>query len=131
MLVAKWLELAGINTGEWPNILMILLALLFVGVVTQMSVGNHKLSDGWREILGIYQDEFTRETSRKANARAFVGLILVLIPGVLVGENLTQTGIGNYVTVSTYSLSLIVIGTWVWSISVLWEMRDQGDDDNG
>lgn len=131
MLTAKWLELAGVNAGEWPNILMVLVALLFIGVVARMSVGNHKLVGGWREMFGIYNDEFTRETSRKANARAFVGLIVVLIPGVLIGENLADTAIGSYVTVSTYSLSLIVVGTFVWSLSVLWEMRDQGDDANG
>ncbi|WP_404409169.1 hypothetical protein LG272_01465 [Pseudidiomarina marina] len=131
MLISKWLELAGKDVGEWPSILMVLVALLFVGVVTRMSTGSHKLAGGWREMFGIYSDEFTRETSRKANARAFVGLIIVLIPGVLIGENLEATHIGSYVTVSTYSLTLIVVGTLVWSLSVLWEMRDQGDDDNG
>lgn len=131
MLVSKWLELAGKNVGEWPNILMVLVALLFVGVVARMSAGSHKLAGGWREMLGIYSDEFTRETSRKANARAFVGLVIVLIPGALIGDNLEATLIGSYVTVSTYSLTLIVVGTLMWSLSVLWEMRDQGDDDNG
>ena len=79
----------------------------------------------WREIFGVYSDEFTRETSRKANARAFIGLLIALIPGFLLGEKApSDSVVANYLTVSTFSLLLIVIGTMVWSCTVLWELRD-------
>ncbi|CAI8154855.1 MAG: Uncharacterised protein [Pseudidiomarina mangrovi] len=132
MLVNKWLKQAGIDTGEWPRVLLVLVALLFIGIVTRLSVNNYKLCGGWREIFGLYSDEFTRETSRKANARAFVGLLVVLIPGFMLGEKAASGGlIATYLNVSTFSLLLIVIGTMVWSFTVLWELRDSADDQHG
>jgi len=132
MLISKWLRQAGVDTGEWPRIILVLVALLFVGIVTRLSVNNYKLCGGWREIFGIYSDEFTRETSRKANARAFVGLIVALIPGFILGEKAASDGvIANYLNVSSFSLLLIVIGTTVWSFTVLWELRDTADDQHG
>jgi hypothetical protein len=132
MLISKWLRQAGVDTGEWPRIILVLVALLFVGIVTRLSVNNYKLCGGWREIFGIYSDEFTRETSRKANARAFVGLIVALIPGFILGEKAASDGvIANYLNVSSFSLLLIVIGTTVWSFTVLWELRDTADDPHG
>jgi hypothetical protein len=132
MLVSKWLRQAGVDTGEWPRIILVLVALLFVGIVTRLSVNNYKLCGGWREIFGIYSDEFTRETSRKANARGFVGLIVALIPGFILGEKAASDSvIANYLNVSSFSLLLIVIGTTVWSFTVLWELRDTADDQHG
>ncbi|WP_113906783.1 hypothetical protein [Aliidiomarina celeris] len=131
LLVDKWLGYAGVNTGFFPQALMVLVAMLFIGVVSRLSVNNYKLCGGWREIFGVYSDEFTRETSRKANSRAFVGLLLVLIPGFLIGEKWSETTLGSYVTVSSFSLMLIVVGTSVWAASVLWEMREQGDAEHG
>ena len=132
LLANKWLESAGVPTGEWPRIALILVALLFVGLITRLSINNYKLCGGWREIFGIYSDEFTRETSRKANARAFVGLLVALIPGFILGEKAPSDGlVSSYLTVSTFSLLLIVVGTFVWSITVLWELRDTADDQHG
>lgn len=124
LLCREWLQLAGTEVGVWPQIAQALVALLFIGVVTRLSINNYKLCGGWREIFGIYSDEFARETSRKANARAFVGLLIALIPGFVLGEKGADTWIAHYLTVSTLSLSLIIMGTWVWAISVLWELRD-------
>jgi hypothetical protein len=107
-------------------------ALLFVGITARLSINNYKLCGGWREIFGVYSDEFTRETSRKANARAFVGLLIALIPGFLLGEKAASGGvIASYLNVSTFSLLLIVIGTMVWSLTVLWELRDTTDEQHG
>lgn len=132
MLVSKWLQQAGLDTGEWPRVLLVLVALLFVGITTRLSINNYKLCGGWREIFGVYSDEFTRETSRKANARAFVGLLVALIPGFLLGEKApSDSMVASYLTVSTFSLLLIVIGTKVWSLTVLWELRDTADDQHG
>jgi hypothetical protein len=132
MLISKWLRLGGVDTGEWPRIALVLVALLFVGIVTRLSINNYKLCGGWREIFGIYSDEFTRETSRKANARAFVGLLVVLIPGFVIGDkSASGTVVATYLNVSTFSLLLIVIGTMVWSFTVLWELRETADDQHG
>ena len=132
MLVSKWLRQADIDTGEWPRIALVLVALLFVGITARLSINNYKLCGGWREIFGVYSDEFTRETSRKANARAFVGLLIALIPGFLLGETAASGGvIASYLNVSTFSLLLIVIGTMVWSFTVLWELRDTTDEQHG
>jgi hypothetical protein len=132
MLASKWLQQAGVDTGEWPRVMLVLVALLFIGITARLSINNYKLCGGWREIFGVYSDEFTRETSRKANARAFVGLLIALIPGFLLGEKAPSDSIiASYLSVSTFSLVLIVIGTLVWSCTVLWELRETVDDQHG
>lgn len=132
MLASKWLRQAGIDTGEWPRVMLVLVALLFVGISTRLSINNYRLCGGWREIFGVYSDEFTRETSRKANTRAFVGLLVVLIPGFMLGDTAASGGtLANYLNVSTFSLLLVVIATMVWSLTVLWELRDTADDQHG
>ncbi|MBU2114915.1 MAG: hypothetical protein KKE94_14215 [Gammaproteobacteria bacterium] len=83
---------------------------------------------GWREILGLYSDEFARDANHKANTLALYTLLLVLVAGFLLGDIAAgDDGLTHWASMANYSLVLLIIGASVWSITVLYLLRG-GED---
>lgn len=82
-------------------------------------------SSGWHEMLGLYSDEFARDTNHKANSFSLYLLLLLLVPGFLLGDIASRTeSLSLWLNLSNYSLLLLVIGALTWSLSVLYRLRE-------
>lgn len=89
-------------------------------------------SGGWREILGIYSEEFAREVNRKANSNAFLASMLMLVPAYIIGDSSVLTNFGQaaakVVNLSNFALFTLALSAAVWAITVLLHLRDEAEN---
>lgn len=122
-------ELQWQNIG-WVSVLAAIFAIGFVVTCIRWSYKNRG-SGGWREIIGIYSEEFAREVNRKANSNAFLATMLMLVPAYIVGDAVVLANLGPsaelYFNLSNFALFLLTLGAVVWGSTVLLHLHDEAD----
>ncbi|WP_027672439.1 hypothetical protein [Rheinheimera baltica] len=116
--------------SNWISGLSLLFALCFlVTVVIWSKKGGN--SGGWREILGIYSEEYAREINNKANSNGFLAMLLLLLPGYILGDSKLlskfDAAVAEVITLNNYVLLMLVLTSLVWGLTVLFKLRDEGD----
>ena len=89
-------------------------------------------SGGWREIFGIYSEEFAREVNRKANSNAFLSTLVMLVPAYIIGDAAVMANFGQtaalLLNLSNFALFLLALSALVWGGTVLLHLRDEAED---
>lgn len=117
------------NTN-WVSVLAGIFAIGFVVTCIRWSFKNRG-SGGWREIMGIYSEEFARDVNRKANSNAFLATLLMLVPAYIVGDAPVLANLNPsaelYINLSNFALFLLTLSAVVWGSTVLLHLRDEAD----
>ncbi|GAB59588.1 hypothetical protein [Rheinheimera nanhaiensis] len=107
---------------------VIITALGFVIYSIRWTSKYKIFTHGWREMLGLYSDEFARDTNHKANTLTLYVVLLVLVAGFLLGDIVARDdGLSQWFNMANYSLALLIIGALLWSGTVLYLLRG-GED---
>lgn len=121
---------------QWPvdtvlSVIGVLFAISFMVISIRWTLKSTGLSAGWQQILGIYNEEFAREVNRKANSNSMVAMIMTLLPVYIVGQpevtaKLEQP-IQSFITVGNFAALMLIVGAWVWAVTVLLNLRDEAE----
>lgn len=114
----------------WISGFSVLFAICFVVTAIVWSMKNRS-SGGWREILGIYSEEYAREVNSKANNYGFISVLLLLVPAFILGDSKMIAKIGGQapeiINLSNFVLLMLLVSGVVWSLTVLFNLRDEGN----
>lgn len=115
---------------SWLAILTGVFAIGFVITCISWSLKNRP-SGGWRELIGVYSEEYAREVNRKANNCAFLATMLMLVPAYIIGDSSVLSNLGPsvevYVNLSNFALFLLTLSAVVWGSSVLLQLWEEAD----
>lgn len=128
LLTKRLMDAADFNNTYISSGVLALGALALVTMILLEFRRSESLYGGWRELFSRYTDEFLKTVYQKANSRAFIAIVVLLIPGFIVGEELMTPELSIYFNISTFSSLLIIASTFVWGVTVLWEIRDADDE---
>lgn len=117
--------------STWLAVATAISAIGFVVTCIRWSFKNGG-SGGWREILGIYSEEFAREVNRKANSNAFLSTLVMLVPAYIIGDSAVMANFGQttalLLNLSNFALFLLTLSALVWGTTVLLHLRDEAED---
>ena len=121
-------------TGESSTVLSVaslLTAVAFLIFAARWGVKRTGYG-GWREMLGMYTEEFARDLNRKATSYAcFVVLVMLLLAYLLARPSFLSklgTTMQTIINLSNFSLLLLLVAGMVWATTVLLNLREEADD---
>lgn len=86
---------------------------------------------GWRALFGAYTEEFASEVNRKANSNSFISLVLMLFPAYILGDPPVMKHLGAsaeiWLNLSNFSMLMLVIASLVWSLTILFNLREEAE----
>jgi hypothetical protein len=87
---------------------------------------------GWREIFGLYSEEFARDLNRKATSYACLALLVMLLLAHVLADPIFLSKLGTTMQVvlslNNFSLLLLLVAGLVWAVTVLLNLRDEAED---
>lgn len=87
---------------------------------------------GWREIFGLYSEEFARDLNRKASSYACFAMLVMLLLAYVLAKPIFLSKLGAttqaILSLSNFSLLLLLVAGLVWGITVLLNLREEADD---
>jgi hypothetical protein len=87
---------------------------------------------GWREMLGLYTEEFARDLNRKASSfTCFVVLVMLLLAYLLARPSFLSklgTTMQTIINLSNFSLLLLLVAGVVWATTILINLREEAED---
>jgi len=114
-----------------PNVMAALCAIALIVVVARWSKEGNG-SGGWREIFGLYSEEFARDLNRKASSYACLAMLVLLLLACTIGEPvlLNQLGASMQVlfSLSNFSAVVLLVAGIVWALTVLLNLREEAED---
>lgn len=106
-------------------------AIAFVIMVVRWSL-KRSGHGGWPEMLGLYTEEFARDLNRKASSfTCFVVLVMLLFTYVLAKPiflSKLDASIQSILSLSNFSLLLLLVAGVVWASTILLYLRDEAED---
>lgn len=114
-----------------PNVLTVLSAIALIVVVVRWSREGTG-SGGWREIFGLYSEEFARDLNRKASSYACLVMLVLLLLACTIGDpvlfNQLGTGMQALFSLSNFSAVVLLVAGIVWALTVLINLREEAED---
>lgn len=114
-----------------PNVLTVLSAIALIVVVVRWSKEGNG-SGGWREVFGLYSEEFARDLNRKASSYACLVMLVLLLLACTIGDPVlfNQLGAGMQVlfSLSNFSAVVLLVAGIVWALTVLINLREEAED---
>ncbi len=114
-----------------PNVLAALSAIALIVVVVRWSKEGHG-SGGWREIFGLYSEEFARDLNRKACSYACLAMLVLLLLAVTMGDpvlfNQLEASMQVLFSLSNFSAVVLLVAGIVWALTVLLNLREEAED---
>ncbi|MCA1929267.1 hypothetical protein [Rheinheimera sp.] len=114
-----------------PNVLAALSAIALIVVVVRWSKEGYG-SGGWREIFGLYSEEFARDLNRKASTYACLAMLVLLLLACTMGDPVLFNQLGASVRVlfslSNFSAVVLLVAGIVWAFTVLLNLREEAED---
>lgn len=112
-----------------PNVLTVLSAIALIVVVMRWSKEG---SGGWREIFGLYSEEFARDLNRKASSYACLVMLVLLLLACTIGDpvlfNQLGAGMQQLFSLSNFSAVVLLVAGIVWALTVLINLREEAED---
>lgn len=130
-LVREILAVLPGQSNTVPNLMTGLSAIALIVVVVRWTTEGHG-SGGWREIFGLYSEEFARDLNRKASTYACLAMLVLLLLACTVGDPVlfNQLGAGMQVlfSLSNFSKVVLLVAGLVWGTTVLLNLREEAED---
>ncbi|EGM76596.1 hypothetical protein Rhein_3326 [Rheinheimera sp. A13L] len=87
---------------------------------------------GWREIFGLYSEEFAHDLNRKATSYACLALLVMLLLAHVLADPIFLSKLGTTMqaifSLNNFSLLLLLVAGVVWAVTVLLNLRDEAED---
>ena len=116
------------ETASWFATLTWMFAVGFITTFVRLSLKNRAVG-GWRELMGVYNEEFAKDVNRKANSNGFFAILLTLVPAYIIGDATFMAKSNSlataYFNLSNFAVFLLTLSAAVWSITVLLHLRDE------
>jgi hypothetical protein len=87
---------------------------------------------GWREIFGLYSEEFARDLNRKASSYACFAMLIILLLAYVLAQPIFLNKFGQtmqaILSLSNFSLLLLLVAGVVWATTILINLREEAED---
>lgn len=117
-----------LDLGWLVDGVVITLVAVFIYFTARLARNNHRCSGGWREMLGLYDDEYMRDVVRTANSCALLSLLVTIFMGLLLGGADKLGFEQSWLSLGRFTMLQIAIGSITWAMTILVSLRDGAEE---
>ncbi len=115
-------------TSNWLHIFSFIWAVMYLGIAVRWSWINKKTNGCWREMLGLYKDEFTLQAYRKACVFSLSVVIAAQMFGLILGAYSRGSLLDEALSLGIVSMIFLTLTGFAFSLSIWWQLRESDNE---